>query len=313
MTISNQKLFGLQEDDIFTWQQYKELYIDEERFLLEPWLISPSYSLLVAKRGLGKSWFSLAVAMAVASGTDMVHWHPPEPQGVLYIDGEMSSRQLQDRINGLAKGLPHIDENLYVLSVPHMVKCEKEPVSLAQEAWRREIRIYLKGHPYIKLVVFDNVSCLFSGLDENDKQQWDEPDAFFVALRSRGISSIVVHHTGKEASKGQRGSSSREDHVDVSLRLSGVSGHNPTDGCKLVTHFSKARCVHGEAIKSMQLDLEDIDGRLQFVQGEATELQHKIMELHDSSMQYSVRQIADMVGCSKTTVQKTISRAKYDY
>ena len=296
------------DDHIHSFAGYSALDIKPESFLLEPWLVSPSYNLLVAKRGLGKSWFSLAVGIAVASGTHVMQWEAPEPRKVLYIDGEMSPRQLQDRLKDMTGGLEHIDENLLIMSVPHLVRCGHEPPSFTLKAWRTQLELYISRHQDIALVIFDNVSCLFAGLDENDKKAWDEPNAFLVRLRSCGISTIVVHHTGKEGSKGQRGSSSREDHVDVSLRLSGVPGHDPSKGCKLVTHFSKARSVHGEAIAPMQMDLAHENGRLQFIEGEATLLQKEIMEEIGCGTSY--RDVAKKLSCSVRYVNTTAKRYK---
>ena len=302
------KPIELHDSDIFTFKQYSELDIPEETFLLEPWLILPSYTLLVAKRGLGKSFFSIAVASAIASGTDIMNWHAPEPQKVLYIDGEMSSRQLQDRLKQMTTGLPHIDENLLVLSAPYMVKCEREAPRFAEKAWRTLLWRYIARNQDIKLVIFDNISCLFTGLDENNKFDWDEPDEFFIGLRSSGISVMLVHHTGKDGAKGQRGSSSREDHVDVSLRLSGVPGHDPSKGCKITTHFSKSRSIHGEKIMSIQMDLEEVDGRLQFIEGEATQLQKDIMM--EIEMGTTYRKISKKLDCSVRYVNTTAKRYK---
>ncbi len=304
------KSVELQTDDVLTLDGYMNEDIPAETFLLEPWLINPSYNLLVATRGLGKTWFSLAVAIAVASGTDIVNWQAPEPQGVLYIDGEMSPRQLQDRLRSMSIGVPHVKENLRILSVPYMVKHDKEPVILSNKYWRTQIKIFLGEHSDIKLLIVDNVSCLFPGLDENNKQDWDEPDAFFIGLRSLGITTIVVHHTGKEGYKGQRGSSAREDHVDISLRLSGVMGHHPSKGCKITTHFPKSRCLTGHATESIQLDLkQDEQGRDWFVAGEATKLQHDIIEarkeIQPNGKPMSYKKIAELIDCSESMVKKT--------
>ncbi len=312
MLVDKINVAEIQDDDVLTFDKYTALDIPKETFLLEPWLINPSYTLLVATRGLGKTWFSLAVAIAVASGTDIVNWTVPEPQGVLYIDGEMSPRQLLDRLSSMGKGVPHLGENLHILSVPRMVREEKEPMNMAQQEWRTQLKLFIGKHPEIKLLIVDNISCLFPGLDENNKQDWDAPDAFFIGLRSIGVSVIVVHHTGKEGHKGQRGSSAHEDHVDVSIRLSGVMGHHPSKGCKITTHFNKSRCLSGHATESTQLDLKcDEFGRDWFVAGEATKLQHEIIQYRKTimpngkPMTYKMIATEDYADCSESMVKKT--------
>ena len=49
----------------------------------------------------------------------------------------------------------------------------------------------------------------------------------------------VWHHTNKEG--GQRGTSAREDNIDVSILLKNPVDYTPDDGCRFISSFSKAR------------------------------------------------------------------------
>jgi putative DNA primase/helicase len=49
----------------------------------------------------------------------------------------------------------------------------------------------------------------------------------------------MEHHTGK--SGGQRGTSAREDNLDISILLKRPSDYVPEDGCRFIASFTKAR------------------------------------------------------------------------
>ena len=58
--------------------------------LLAPVMAVQSLNMVFAQRGIGKTYFSLSVAYAVASGGAVFgRWFAPSPARVLYIDGEM--------------------------------------------------------------------------------------------------------------------------------------------------------------------------------------------------------------------------------
>src|SRR5205814_6391267 len=61
----------------------------------------------------------------------------------------------------------------------------------------------------IKLVVFDNLSTLASGIKENDSFEWERLQAWLLQFRRHGIAVILVHHSGRNGEP--RGTSKRED------------------------------------------------------------------------------------------------------
>ena len=79
------------------------MIIPENKFLLDPILKEQSLTMIYAARGTGKTMFSLNLANAVATGTDFLMWKAKNPSEVIYIDGEMQKRELQDRIKLINK------------------------------------------------------------------------------------------------------------------------------------------------------------------------------------------------------------------
>jgi len=91
----------------------------------------------------------------------------------------------------------------------------------------------------VKLWIIDNLASLASGIDENSKQDWDPINQWLLELRFAGISTIMLHHVNKVG--GQRGTSAREDNLDVSVILKPPKNYTPEDGARFICHFSKAR------------------------------------------------------------------------
>ncbi|MBI5184882.1 MAG: AAA family ATPase [Nitrospinae bacterium] len=57
--------------------------------ILSPWLPTQGLCMVHAPRGVGKTFFSLNAAVAVASGGQFLRFQAPKPCGVLLCDGEM--------------------------------------------------------------------------------------------------------------------------------------------------------------------------------------------------------------------------------
>ena len=73
--------------------------------LLDPILPERSLAMLYAPRGIGKSWLSLSIGLAVASGQSLLRWSAPRPRNVLYVDGEMPLVSLQERLRMISAGI----------------------------------------------------------------------------------------------------------------------------------------------------------------------------------------------------------------
>ena len=84
-----------------------------------------------------------------------------------------------------------------------------------------------------------NLASLASGLDENSKKDWDPINSWLLELRFAGISTMMLHHVNKDG--GQRGTSAREDNLDISMMLKKPHDYTPEDGARFIVHFSKAR------------------------------------------------------------------------
>jgi putative DNA primase/helicase len=142
----------------------------EREMLLAPILPRQGLCMLHAQRGIGKTYVSLSVAVAVASGGKTFdRWIAPKPAKVLFIDGEMPARTLQERLASLINGSdsePPSADYLRILT-PDM-QYGAMP-NLATSEGQKAIEPLLQG---IDLVILDNLATLARHGRSNDEDSW---------------------------------------------------------------------------------------------------------------------------------------------
>ena len=99
-----------------TLAEWKARDLPQPDYICGNWLSTTSRVLLVAPTGLGKTMFGMGLTMAIAGARDFLHWKGRRPTKVLFIDGEMSSRLLRQRLIDEARRLGVAPETFYALS-----------------------------------------------------------------------------------------------------------------------------------------------------------------------------------------------------
>jgi len=169
--------------------------------------------MVFADRGLGKTWFSLTIAIAVTRGLPIGPWKTVNPVGCLYLDGEMAREDLQSRLRQLTAGLPAAQAPFNILSSEDL-KAHNEPaIDLVDENCRKNILSDLKYDKSIQLLIVDNISCLAPRISENSKIPWDDVNQWLLELRAIDVAVILVHHTGKTGT--QRGTSAHTRTISI--------------------------------------------------------------------------------------------------
>lgn len=227
-----------------------------ERYL--PWLAAASSAMVFGPRGVGKTNFGLGLVTALTTSTPLLRWPVKAPVGVLYIDGEMQLDELRSRAASLLSQPPQAPL-LFLTSELVYHKTQRDLVLTSPET-RAEIVAILEQHPAIKVIIFDNISALFSGLDEDSKRHWEPVAAWLIKLRHRGVTTVLVHHAGKSGQ--QRGTSGREDSLDTVIQLDRPAEYDPREGCHFELRFTKCRSVKGDDVTPLDVKLEDQNGRL---------------------------------------------------
>jgi hypothetical protein len=223
-------------EGILELENFVALDLPERKKYLDPWLLESSINMIYGPRGVGKTMFGFSILEAVARRAAFGPWGAGESVNVLYLDGELVMADLQERANYFKQEV--YPSKFYVYSTHHLNLLGLRNANLGDETWQKEMADVLK-YLQVKLWVIDNIASLTPGIDENLKHAWDPINQWFLKLRFAGISTIFQHHAGKE--KLQRGTSGREDNIDISILLDYPKGYFKEDGCKFVATFEKAR------------------------------------------------------------------------
>lgn len=80
---------------------FLRLELPPQEDILTPWLTTQGLAMIYAPRGVGKTHVALGIAYAVATGGEFLRWQAPKPRGVLYLDGEMPAKMMQERLKAI--------------------------------------------------------------------------------------------------------------------------------------------------------------------------------------------------------------------
>jgi putative DNA primase/helicase len=192
------------------------------------------------------------ISWAVASGSDFLRWKATETCGVLYLDGELPADLLRERL--LMQQSASEQTEVPPIKILSHEQQRNGILTLATPQGRKEVERRISDD--ISLVVFDNLSCLYGG-EENDAEGWQEMQEFLLRLRRRGIACIVIHHSGKGGQ--QRGTSRREDVLDTVINLKHPNGYKAEEGARFEVHFEKARGLSGDEVEPFEAQLTTTD------------------------------------------------------
>jgi len=223
--------------------------------ILEPWLHSQDLCMVFAARGIGKTHFALSVAFAVATGGTFAKWSAPKPRKVLYLDGELPGGVMQQR---LLMHCPDTEPEPGYMRIftPDLLPEGKLMPDLSTLDGQAGIDHMLQD---AEVVFVDNLSCWARSGRENEAESWLPIADWILQLRRRGIAVVLVHHAGKGGQ--QRGTSKREDLLDVVIGLSRPKDFEPSQGAVFVAEFTKARNLSGEGAESIELQLGGSEDR----------------------------------------------------
>lgn len=225
---------------ILTAPELVALDIPPRRELISPFLTEGSLNMVYAKRGVGKTWFVLELAKSLTLGKKFFAWDVPEPVPVLLIDGEMPIADMKQRIQQLF-GSSTPDEFRILASERLYTEELTLKINKSEDQGRIDTMLSVlekKGKPP-KVIIFDNLSSLTAGIEENSNSDLDDLSQWLITLRHRGYAIIEVHHSGKSGD--QRGASRREDLLDTSIALEAPPDMEASNGACFDIIFSKTR------------------------------------------------------------------------
>lgn len=235
-----------------TAEELQLLPIKPRAPILDKWFLESDLGYIFAPRGLGKTWLAMHFAHAIASGGKAGPWAADQPRPVLYTDGEMALDLTQKRHRALSP-TPH--PNLSFLHHELVFQRYGKVLNLTSPLIQESLLQYAMANR-IEVLFLDNLSCLFSGVKENDADAWELILPWLLQLRRHRIAVVFVAHAGRNGF--MRGTSRREDAAVWILALeepahaSVTNAPKSTCGARFVTRFTKCRNTPSEEVPPLE-------------------------------------------------------------
>lgn len=198
-----------------TWSGAKLAEVPPRRWLVPGWIPLEGTMLVYGPPGAGKSFYAISLALELARGGSWCGTRLSEPSSVLYLANERLV-DLRDRVEAWSRwcGEPYPDR-LGVLSPP-------SPPQLGSVVDLPALEQYVREHRP-RVVILDTFARMTLGKDENSVRDMGEVMESIDSIRraTEGGLVIGVHHSGKDASRGMRGSTAILGAVDLAVEISG--------------------------------------------------------------------------------------------
>lgn len=193
-------------------------------YLVKGWLDRGALSVVFGESNVGKTFFALDLAVHVAAARD---WHGHKVSGklghtspVVYVACE-GGQGLRNRIAAIRQNDPDLAaaaEPNFMLLPTSLDLCGCNDAGALIDAIENRCRAP-------SLIIIDTLAMAFGGGDENTAKDM----GLFIANCSRlktetGAHVMVIHHSGKDTSKGARGSGSLRAAADSEIELTRSGG-----------------------------------------------------------------------------------------
>jgi KaiC/GvpD/RAD55 family RecA-like ATPase len=190
------------------------LWADEGRqeWLLEPLLPAGRLVSIYSAPGVGKSLLALQIAAAISHGTDILGTHTHQVP-VLYLDYENVDLDVRDRLQDMEL-TPNDLQNLHYWSFPDLPPLDTPMGGMMLLTAAQEVKA--------GLVVIDTLSRCVQGEENEASTMLNLYRCTLMPLKAAGITVLRLDHTGKDESKGQRGTSAKSGDVDLVWRYTEI-------------------------------------------------------------------------------------------
>ena len=195
-------------------------------YILWPILAKQQIRQVFAKAGVGKTLMMLWEACAVASGYGFLHFKNDKKikTPVLYVEGEMDSSSIQDRLFDIESAYERENKVLMKTNLFFSTLAIQKDMffhSLTNEIGRLNVELTAKKIEELKgekpIIYLDNITALTT-MQEKEGADWVELMHWLSRLRNKGYHVTFLHHptkTGETAS----GSNIKERSIDIDMKL----------------------------------------------------------------------------------------------
>lgn len=158
------------------------------------------------------------------------------------------------------------------------------------------------------VIFVDNLSTFIRSGHENEGETWLPVQDWAIRQRSAGRAVVFIHHTNKEGN--QRGSSRKEDVMDIVMQLKRPADYvKEQDGARFEIHFTKHRNLYGDDIHPIEASLAtDETGEHQWSWKKSGGVYEQAIELIKSGLKQS--EACEELDVHKATMSRWVRKAQ---
>ena len=195
---------------------WNENYESDDDWLVKPVIARKRQTAIFAQAKQGKSLFVLHCVAALATGRPVLG-HPAQPPvDIVYLDYEMTPDDLQGRLYAMG-----YDESVDLSKLHYALIPSLPPLDSPEGATAVMALIEATGS---QVLVIDTMGRAVTGEENSADTYRNFARHLGMQLKARGIALIRTDHAGKNIGKGQRGSSGKNDDVDLVFSLTKADG-----------------------------------------------------------------------------------------
>ena len=228
-----------------------EVHFDRKAdYLVKGWLGSEAVSVVYGDSNCGKSFFGLDMSAHVAAGQPWMG-HNVRKGRVLYLACEGGVKSYGPRIEAIRNA----KSELYDAGVADHFLLLPTPVDLHGDKDVDAISAALPNLDFA-LIVVDTLAMSMGGGSENDSADMGKYIQNIFELKARyNCHVMIIHHSGKDKSKGSRGHSSLRAAVDTEIEVKDEGGFR-TATCKKQRDLENGKQV-AFTLHGVDLGLDD--------------------------------------------------------
>jgi len=188
---------------------------EEGDYVVKHWLYKDSLAMIYGASNSGKSFLAVDIGMHVSY--DMP-WHANRiTQGlVLYIAAEGAS-SIKRRVAAFQRGRDRGNWGFHIIDAsPNFAVNDDNAIRVVNTCALLEARHVME----VSLIIIDTLAMTTGGSDENSsKEMGDAIDNIKLIQNETGACVLMIHHSGKDHTRGARGSSALRAAVDTEIEV----------------------------------------------------------------------------------------------
>ncbi len=209
-------------------EKHSRFYLEDEseqddgkdpEWLVKDLMQEASTVMLVGPSGAGKSFIALDLALGIAANVETFGTMPKHgPAVYAALEGRTNIKRARRRAWKIARGFDGRIDKFFVTTAP-MIALEGEVQQFGDQIAKR-----CAGQAP-RIIILDTIAKCMAGMNENDAQDAGRFIRFCDSLVEAFQCVVVaIHHTGKDDSRGARGSSAFFAGFDTVLECRAVGG-----------------------------------------------------------------------------------------